>query len=681
MQHKEFRKTGLWTALFIGAFLSGPVSPATAESAAPIPKRKPDSIRQEPAFHPVPASIEKSDSIPLPPEKPAFHLPDTGHLLSFGAPPIPPANRPVPIHKDLPLSVQDASLYKQIFSYQTSGNWSKADQLITRLQDLRLRGHILYQRYMHPTAYRAQFDELIGWLDLYADHPGADRVYKLALARMPANFKGSINKPRNSKNGIYIVLDVMYDKEKPYISRKNRSDAQKQGIKTLKQHIRRDIANGAPTRAYKRLLEDPRAKYLDAVEYDQVRSRIASSYMFSGKIDPALELAHASARRSGAKAPLAGWVGGLTSWRKGKYRDAARYFSLTATSPYASPWMSTAGAYWASRAHTRAGNVREVSKWLELAATHPRTFYGILAVRALGWHFDFNWEMPAFTEKHRQTLLNNPAGYRAIALAAAGQYHLAEAEMRQIAPQNNNNLVEALVAYTHHAGLPSFSMQLAGAFKNPQGGYYDAALYPLAPWQTNPDHKLDEALILAFIRQESKFNPVAESRSGATGLMQIMPTTASFVTGSHKYKNREGQHVLKDPHINLEIGQNYINSLLSQESVNNDLFSLSIAYNAGPGNLRRWKREMGFIKDPLLFVESIPMAETRNFVERVMANYWIYRIRMGQPTPSLDAVAQGDRAHYVRLDHIRQAEARTPAATDRPSYRQNNGAAGHYPYN
>lgn len=90
---------------------------------------------------------------------------------------------------------------------------------------------------------------------------------------------------------------------------------------------------------------------------------------------------------------------------------------------------------------------------------------------------------------------------------------------------------------------------------------------------------------------------------------------------------------------------------------------------------------MGFIKDPLLFVESIPMAETRNFVERVMANYWIYRIRMGQPTPSLDAVAQGDRAHYVRLDHIRQAEARTPAATDRPSYRQNNGAAGHYPYN
>lgn len=681
MQNESFRKTGLWTALFVSTLLSYPAAPAAAEPPVPVPGRKPDSIKQESAFHPVPQDIVKTSSVPVPPEKPAFNLPDTAHLLSFGAPPVPPANRPVPIRKDLPLPVRDASLYKRIFSYQTDGNWQKADNLIAQLQDLRLRGHVLYQRYMHPTAYRARFEELVGWLDLYADHPGADKVYKLALARTPADFKGHINRPRNSRNGIYIVLDVMYDKEKPYISQKRRTNSQSRDILTLRKLIRSDIGKGAPTRAYKRLLEDPRAKYLDSVEYDDIRAQIASSYMFSGKIDHALELAHASAQRSGNKVPLAGWVGGLTSWRKGQYKNAADYFALTATSPYASPWMNTAGAYWASRAHTRAGNIREVSAWLRQAAAHPRTFYGLLATRALGWDFDFNWNMPAFTDEHRKTLLNNPPGYRAIALAAAGQYHLAEAEMRQIAPQDNRKLAEALIAYTHHAGLPSFSMQLAGAFKHPQGGYYDAALYPLAPWQTNPDHKLDQALVHAFIRQESKFNPMAESHSGATGLMQIMPTTASFVTGSHKYKNRNGQHVLKDPHINLEIGQNYIRSLLSQDSVNNDLMSLAIAYNAGPGNLRRWKREMDFISDPLLFVESIPMAETRNFVERVMANYWIYRIRMNQPTPSLDAVAQGDWAHYVRMDHIKQADA-TPAVPQKEqAYNRNYTDKNHYPYN
>ena len=61
--------------------------------------------------------------------------------------------------------------------------------------------------------------------------------------------------------------------------------------------------------------------------------------------------------------------------------------------------------------------------------------------------------------------------------------------------------------------------------------------------------------------------------------------------------------------------------------------------------------------DPLLFVESIPMRETRAFVERVMANYWIYRMRMDQPTPSLDAVVEGGWARYVSLDGKRHASA------------------------
>jgi soluble lytic murein transglycosylase-like protein len=161
-----------------------------------------------------------------------------------------------------------------------------------------------------------------------------------------------------------------------------------------------------------------------------------------------------------------------------------------------------------------------------------------------------------------------------------------------------------------------------------------------------------------LIRQESRFNPNAQSRSGATGLMQLMPATATFVSGKKDFRSREGQYSLMEPQLNIDIGQRYVEKLMYQDHVETELFSLIIAYNAGPGNLRKWKRALRHMhSDPLLFVEMVPMRETRAFVERVMANYWIYRLRMGQTTPSLDAVAEGRWARYVALDGLRRADA------------------------
>ncbi|MEL0110223.1 MAG: hypothetical protein VW835_00685, partial [Rickettsiales bacterium] len=74
------------------------------------------------------------------------------------------------------------------------------------------------------------------------------------------------------------------------------------------------------------------------------------------------------------------------------------------------------------------------------------------------------------------------------------------------------------------------------------------------------------------------------------------------------------------------------------------------AYNGGPGNLKKWRRNSEYQNDPLLFIESIPSRETRVFVERVLTNLWIYRFRLGQPAPSLDAVAAGTWPRYSRLD-------------------------------
>jgi soluble lytic murein transglycosylase-like protein len=80
------------------------------------------------------------------------------------------------------------------------------------------------------------------------------------------------------------------------------------------------------------------------------------------------------------------------------------------------------------------------------------------------------------------------------------------------------------------------------------------------------------------------------------------------------------------------------------------MFRLVTAYNGGPGNLAKWRRETRFGDDPLLFIESLPARETRDFIERVMANFWIYRHQLGQETPSLDAIAAGEWPSYTSLD-------------------------------
>ena len=95
------------------------------------------------------------------------------------------------------LSDRDIDRYRRIFELQEHADWERADELIARLEDRVLLGHVLYQRYMHPTGYRSQFAELSAWLDEYADHPDADRVYRLALRRRP----DGTHQPQNPVRG------------------------------------------------------------------------------------------------------------------------------------------------------------------------------------------------------------------------------------------------------------------------------------------------------------------------------------------------------------------------------------------------------------------------------------------------------------------------------------------------
>src|SRR6201999_1799589 len=135
---------------------------------------------------------------------------------------------------------------------------------------------------------------------------------------------------------------------------------------------------------------------------------------------------------------------------------------------------------------------------------------------ALGRNMNFNWDIPALTPAMTKRLESIPAGQRAMALVAAGQIHMAEEELVKIDPANDKQLTQAMLPYANEAGLPALSMRLAEAVPHPGGGLYDAALYPLSPWAPRNGYKVDRALIDAIVRQESRFDPSAQNRSGAT---------------------------------------------------------------------------------------------------------------------------------------------------------------------
>ena len=122
--------------------------------------------------------------------------------------------------------------------------------------------------------------------------------------------------------------------------------------------------------------------------------------------------------------------------------------------------------------------------------------------------------------------------------------------------------------------------------------------------------------------------------------MQLMPGTAQLVDGAAAESKQ-----LSDPAYNLGLGERYLQSLIDQ--TNGNLFQLAAAYNAGPNALTRWLTMRPEITgDPLLFIESIPYAETRSYIKYVMTYYWMYAKREKESAPTLDETAAGQWPTY-----------------------------------
>ncbi len=549
------------------------------------------------------------------------------------------------LNKEISLQ-ENASIYKKIFAEQQNGNFKTADTLITQLKDCRLMGHITLQRYLHPTKYKASFTELKNWLDKYADHPAAARIHKLAEVRRPTGNKQKLKKPTYKMRLSGALESALMEPSVTINKGALRSDGQEAEVKSLLREINNFISQGKPSAALDAFNKSESARTMNPYEKAGVRVTVAKSYLIEGKEKRAFALAAPVADKYGSDLPLAGWVSGLISWKRGDMNMASNYFSKIANGKNSNGWMVSAGAYWAGRSYLRLGQADKHTQYLKIAAKYPRTFYGILAVKALGQNLSYNWLIPSFGEEYREDIISSDAGVRAYLLTKSGQYALADSELSGLPDLWSKGMRDAVLAFALHEGLPSFAMLYGNATKNQDDRFYDSALYPLMPWLNETEYSVHPAVVHAFVRQESHFKPRAGSPSGAVGLMQIIPSTAAYVADDEGYKD-EKKWKLKDPKTNLEIGQTYIQSLLKMSSIDNSLFHLMIAYNAGPGNLMRWNKALQEIDDPLLFIELVPAAETRAYIERVMRNMWIYEERYGLESPSLKQILVGEWPQYT----------------------------------
>ena len=536
------------------------------------------------------------------------------------------------------LSEADAALYRKIFKLQEIGKWQAADKLIEHLSDRVLIGHVQYQRYMHPTAYRSKYKELKAWMAAYADHPGASRVYRLALRRQPKGWR-SPKKP--------VRTSLMQAKPEPRQlvwknSGLNRS--QRNFARRVSNRIKGLVRRERPTQALKLLSSKPYRR-LSVDSFDQNLAIIARGYYHAGKDEKALKVATRATKRSSAKVPYAHWWAGLAAWRLEQYGIAADHFSRMARVPDLTEWPRAAAAYWAARAALAGRNPARVAGMLELGARYPHTFYGLLSLQARDGEKPFSWALPQLGPIELELLDKIPTAHRAMALLEAGQSVRAESELKRLTVAPSPELSRVLLALIGKANLPDVAIRLGFKLQRTRGEHYDAALYPVPGWVPAGGYKIDQALIFALMRQESRFKAKARSRRGATGLMQLMPATARFIA-----RKRTSRLALLDPEMNIALGQKYIQHLIEDPTIDGNLFYATVAYNAGPGNLRKWRRKVDYQDDPLLFIESVRSRETRNFVERVMTNLWIYRLRLGQATPSLAATAAGEWPVYIPLD-------------------------------
>lgn len=342
------------------------------------------------------------------------------------------------------------------------------------------------------------------------------------------------------------------------------------------------------------------------------------------------------------------WLAGWISLRMlNKPRQAYEHFYALYNN-VSFPVSLSRGAYWAGRAAESNNNPDIAKKWYSKAAEHPTTFYGQLATLKLDSKAKI--ELPDFP----QNKLSPTAKTQTNAMLQAthllnklGQHGYAR---RFIISATENAKSPEEMAYISLLGKSIGQKWLgvvSGKYALRQNVILKDTGWPLLA--KKPDTKTPLSLVHAIIRQESGFNTNARSSANASGLMQLIPSTARRMSKLLRLRYKYSK-LTDDPDYNIALGSYYLGRLIDGFKGS---YILAIgSYNAGPTNVKRWikqngdPRELKTVEEVIDWIEMIPFSETRNYIQRVIENKQMYERLLNKRSIS----TIGDLMRFVEED-------------------------------
>ena len=367
------------------------------------------------------------------------------------------------------------------------------------------------------------------------------------------------------------------------------------------------------------------------------RTILARRALEDGLVEEAYALAAEHGQTAASTYSEAEWLAG---WIALRFLDDARGAFVHFVRMHGAvtlPISRARAAYWAGLAAATLGDPEGAGLWYGKAAAYPATFYGQIAItRIAAPDAPLIGAAPAATGS---TTLDGHALFAAVRfLTFLGRDYLAESFYKRLSSLARNEADHALIS-AFALGVEQPQESIRAALHAARDGFVSIdRMFPLVdvPFARD-DAALEHALVLSVIRQESRFDREARSGAGALGLMQLMPRTARSVARRMGLSESSKRLTSNRAH-NIALGSRYLSDMI--ERFDGSYLLAAAAYNAGPRNVSRWIAANGDPRydpdvDIIDWIEMIPIAETRNYVQRVLEGTQVYRWQLGRkPTAS-----------------------------------------------
>jgi soluble lytic murein transglycosylase len=340
-------------------------------------------------------------------------------------------------------------------------------------------------------------------------------------------------------------------------------------------------------------------------------------------------------------------------------KSAMRHFAAVAEDS-SKPVTRARAWYWMGRA-AEAGGGGSGRDWYTRAADFGFTFYGQMARVRLGMN-DLGISRSVSPNGADRAAIERDDRFEALRrIGRLGRRDLAATFYRHMAESlPTAGQVAALIELAEKQGWTNLAV-MAGKAGAQRGLDMQAMAFPIGLPTDIDTSGLEKALAFAITRQESEFNQSVVSSAGATGIFQVMPVTGreaakklGIAFDERAWKN--------DPAYNVRLGSAYVANLV--RNYDGNYVMAIVGYNAGPGRIRDWVQAYGDPRtgqvDIVDWMERIPFSETRNYVQRVLENLQVYRLRLeGRRLELAQDLARGVGARAATTGSIPTPQAKS----------------------